>query len=351
MGIALTRKHLAIWVGVMVSVGALVLAFWGIDFSSLKAHLATANWAITAVLLLVYWLHFVVRAKRWQILLRPIRTVGFKKAFGPMLVGFFGNNVLPAHMGEFARMYVGAKKFAMTNAQVLATLVVERVMDFAAVAVLFGIGLGLAPIATEGLASLGYAITVAAIAGMALIGIYVRYQNRSRGFIAKLVQPLPEHLGEWLMRNVDAFGEGLGATANTWQLVRMSLQSLLIWLMVTAAIHLSLLAVGMRLPFDASLLLLGATVFAVTLPAAPGFFGTFQLAYVLALKPYGIDNESAVAASIVFHLPVYFSVTFVGMLIVGRLGMSWQAVKHEAEEIEESGVTKIIGNAEGRPVK
>jgi hypothetical protein len=226
-----------------------------------------------------------------------------------------------------------------------------RQQHFAAVAVLFGIGLGLAPIATEGLASLGYAITVAAIAGMALIGIYVRYQNRSRGFIAKLVQPLPEHLGEWLMRNVDAFGEGLGATANTWQLVIMSLQSLLIWLLVTAAIHLSLLAVGMRLPFDASLLLLGATVFAVTLPAAPGFFGTFQLAYVLALKPYGIDNESAVAASIVFHLPVYFSVTFVGMLIVGRLGMSWHAVKHEAEEIEESGVTKIIGNAEGRPVK
>lgn len=344
----MTRKHVAIWVGLVVSAGSLVLAFWGLDFASLEQQLAAADWGMTIGLLVVYWLHFVVRAKRWQILLGPIRNVGFKQAFGPMLIGFFGNNVLPAHMGEFVRMYVGAKKFGMTNAQVLATLVVERVMDFAAVAVLFGIGIAMAPIATEGLASLGYAISIAAIAGVGLIGVYVRYQQKARKLIAGLARPLPEHVAEWLLRNVDAFGEGLGATANTWQLVRMSMQSVLVWLLVTAAIHLSLFAVGMDLPFDAALLLLGATVFAVTLPAAPGFFGTFQLAYVLALKPYGIDNEAAVAASLVFHLPVYLSVTLIGMVVLGRMGLNWQAVKHEAEEIEEAGVAKVIGDT-GEP--
>lgn len=340
----MTKKHIAIWVGLLVSAGALVLAFWGLDFSSLEEQLVKADWGVTIGLLVVFWLHFVVRARRWQILLGPIKKVGFKQAFGPMLIGFFGNNLLPAHMGEFARMYVGARQFGMTNAQVLATLVVERVMDFAAVAVLFGIGLSLAPIATEGLASLGYAITVAACAGVVLIAIYVRYQQRARAFIAKLTRPLPEHMAAWLMRNVDAFGEGLQATSDLWHLISMAAQSLLLWCLMTAALYLSLLAIDVSLPIHASLLLLGATVFAVTLPAAPGFFGTFQLAYVLALKPYGLSGETAVAASVVFHLPTYISVTLAGVFVLGRLGLSWRVVKHEAEEIEEAGMAKIIGD-------
>ena len=71
-------------------------------------------------------------------------------------------------------------------------------------------------------------------------------------------------------------------------------------------IYFSLVAVNITAPFSASLVVLAFIVFAVIIPSTPGFFGTIQLAYMLALKPFGITETDAIAASVFFHIITYY---------------------------------------------
>ena len=57
-----------------------------------------------------------------------------------MMIGFMGNNLLPAHLGEFIRMFLGARLLKLAPSQLLATLVLERMFDFTAVLVFFAWG-------------------------------------------------------------------------------------------------------------------------------------------------------------------------------------------------------------------
>ena len=76
---------------------------------------------------------------------------------------------------------------------------------------------------------------------------------------------------------------------------------------------------------------LAATTFGVTLPAAPGFLGTVQAAYVLALAPYGVSRSDAFAASAFFHVPTYLVVTLLGIWLVRSGGDNLGDIQREAE--------------------
>ena len=52
-----------------------------------------------APMLAAYALYYWVKAVRWRFLLLPIRDATSHALFRPMMIGFFGNNVLPAHLG------------------------------------------------------------------------------------------------------------------------------------------------------------------------------------------------------------------------------------------------------------
>jgi hypothetical protein len=65
-------------------------------------------------------------------------------------------------------------------------------------------------------------------------------------------------------------------------------------------------------------------VVGITLPSSPGYFGNIQLAYVLALKPFGIDAGSAIAASLFFHALAYPAVVIVGLIYLRTQGARFE---------------------------
>ena len=76
---------------------------------------------------------------------------------------------------------------------------------------------------------------------------------------------------------------------------------------------------------------LAATVLAVSLPAAPGFFGTIQLAFVLALLPYGVSENDALAGSIIFHIISYSYVMISGVIALQLLNLRFTDLRREAD--------------------
>jgi len=79
---------------------------------------------------------------------------------------------------------------------------------------------------------------------------------------------------------------------------------------------MSMMAIGVTIGPAVTVIVLTATVVAVTLPNAPGYIGALQAAFVFALLPFGISTESAFAGSVFFLVGNWTPVTIVGGLFM-----------------------------------
>ena len=75
-------------------------------------------------------------------------------------------------------------------------------------------------------------------------------------------------------------------------------------------------AMGVSIGPAVTIIVLTATVVAVTLPNAPGYIGALQAAFVFALLPFGISSESAFAGSVFYLVGNWVPVTSVGGLFM-----------------------------------
>jgi len=115
-------------------------------------------------------------------------------------------------------------------------------------------------------------------------------------------------------------------------IVGMRLLSLVRWSFMVGMVYLSLLAYGIRLDVGLALLLFVVTSLAAALPSTPGFVGPLQAAFVFALVPFGIDRETAVAASVLFLVVSWLPVTGVGLALLLMRGMHVSDLRHELDE-------------------
>ena len=93
-----------------------------------------------------YWLKVV----RWKLLLEPIgRYRPVRDLFPSTIIGFAFNNVLPAHLGEFVRVFVFSRQSGLSRTAVLSSIVLERIFDI--IAILAFLVAGLLSVDAEGL--------------------------------------------------------------------------------------------------------------------------------------------------------------------------------------------------------
>ena len=116
--------------GGLISVFGLYYAFRQVNFLELWINIKNVNIILIFLAVFILVLSNVIRAWRWQILVKPIKDVSFEPAFSSIMIGYFGNSVLPFRMGEFLRAYVVADKTSLTASTAFGTIVIERILDF-----------------------------------------------------------------------------------------------------------------------------------------------------------------------------------------------------------------------------
>lgn len=327
------RLFLAL-LGITISLVSLGFAFRDIDTKQLVATLCRSELLFSIPLLMAYGMFYWLKAIRWCLLLQPIKHTTTREIFSPMMMGFFANNILPAHLGEFVRMYLGAKILKLSNSQVLATIVLERILDILIIILLLGMVL-----ITEGrlpafFVNLGYLATIAGIISLILIFFYVRWNLLFLGAISKCLKNFPKNISDIIIRQFELATTGIYSVKSSSLLARIVATSLLQWFFMGGCIYFSLLAVGIILPFSASLLVLSCMVFAVIIPSAPGFFGIIQIAFLLSLRPFDIDDGTAIAASIYFHIFTFMSVTLLGFYLMHAMGFKFRELKKASNAAE-----------------
>jgi uncharacterized protein (TIRG00374 family) len=318
----MTSKNIrALVIGVIISVVALYFALRNVDFSTLWDSVISANPAWMALVLASYAVHYWLKAIRWRDLLEPVKCVTTGQAYPVMMSGFFANNILPAHLGELVRMYVGSKLFLVSKTQVLATIMLERILDFSTIAVLFGGALVLGSAISDQLALAGYVLLGLTLFAWLVIFIALRFEQPMLRFTGWLLKPLPDRFAERMLEMLVLALSALHSMKSLRLVIRSVVLSLLQWGLVGLAVFAALQSVGVDIGMAVALITLAATVLAVALPAAPGFFGTIQLAFVLALVPYGVTESDALAGSVIFHIISYGYVMISGVIVLNQLNM------------------------------
>ena len=140
--------------------------------------------------------------------------------------------------------------------------------------------------------------------------------------------------GSAILRNTLA---SLGSLRSLRSIVGLLLLSLLRWAPVVWAVKLALVAYGIDAGLGLALLVFVVASLAVALPNTPGYIGTLQAAFVLALVPFGIDREVALASSVLFLVASWVPITATGLVFLLLRGLHVADLRHDLEASQAAG--------------
>jgi glycosyltransferase 2 family protein len=258
---------------------------------------AEPGWLGLGIALLM--LSVLVRAERWRSLFSPATRPPLRAANGALLVGYFFNSILPARAGEAARI-VSLKRRAQTSqAETLATVVLERLYDVAALIVLFfAASRWLPPTSWSG----STALLAAGLVGALVVAVVILGAFGERP-IAAALRPLGRLglSGERIEQIAGSVGRGLAGLRHPRVAAVAGAWTMLAWLLTALSTWLVMRALDLDLPPGAGVLVVIAIGLAMVLPAAPGALGVFEGAVILALQAYGVAVAPALAYAIALH--------------------------------------------------
>ena len=297
--------------GVLISIIGLYYAFRQINFWELWVSLKNVNFVLITIAIVILLLSNVIRAWRWQILVKPINDVSFEPAFSSIMIGYFGNSVLPFRMGEFLRAYVVADKTSLTASTAFGTIVIERILDFIGLSAVILLIMTVYPLKTIG-GSIIIGVIVLSLTAFIFIFLFSGFKSTLLVKIEKL-----SLLRFGLLRKILLFIKNIldGATTirATNKLGIILLYTLIIWIMYYCSTYLATIATGIELEWFGFGVLLISTTLAISIPAAPGYVGTYHAAAVYILTNlFNVDRLDAQAAAIILHAVGTIPIVIIG---------------------------------------
>src|SRR5262249_26105912 len=142
----------------------------------LRQAFEAADFKLIAVAVLTTLQTYLIRAWRWQTMLKPVGRVGFWRAFRATVIGFFP---FPARLGEFLRPYQLARQEHLDFSPVFATIILERVLDLTAVLILFAAAMPFMPVEVDPATEIaGIGAAVAALIGLVALFVFAGHPER-----------------------------------------------------------------------------------------------------------------------------------------------------------------------------
>ena len=304
-------------IGLAVSAVALYVVAGQVDLATTADILATAVPLWVLAMVAAFVVDVLLRARRWQLLLAPIRPLPYVTVLASVFVGYLANNVLPARLGEVVRSSHLGGRTGVGATTALGTVVVERAVDTAMVVGIAGLAVlslrvsgPVASAVTVGLvvvAVLVSGITVA-IAAHRLPGATTAARLAARwSLISALVARLRHGLA--VAGRPRTLGLAVALSASAWAMSALAF-----------AFAATALGVGVG-PAEAALFATGVAL-ATAVPAGPGYVGTFELAGVAVGAAIGIGAAEALAVTVLAHVGILAFTSVGGAIALIRTGWS-----------------------------
>jgi len=322
------KIDLKFWLGIGVSLFFMVLLLDKIDFLTLGAALRSADYRYIFLAIFFTFANYFMRAARWRYLLISEKSIPLSSLYPATIIGYMANNLLPARLGEFVRAYTLARKEQLETPAVFASLVIDRLFDgfsvlFLLLVTLFTLQL---PAGMEDAAialRAGGALMFILYCGVALFLFLLKRQTmRTLSAVGYVLKPFPKRIAGALIPLLGSFIGGIRLSPKARHSVILVVTSAVIWLFCLLSVNMTLRSFNINLPLSASIFILILLVFAVMVPASPGFIGTYHYACYKGLAVFDIPETTSVSVALIMHGTGFFPVIIAGLYYLWKNKLS-----------------------------
>lgn len=327
-------------------VGLLALFFRNADLGRVWEATRAARLDLLVAAVILTLATYVVRTERWQYLLEPLGKTRFGVAFRATVIGFAASAVLPARAGEVLRPYLLARREGLSATAAFATIVVERVLDVAAVLVLlaaylvaFDPGMGARDSTLFAAIRLGGLVMApAALAALVVMYVLAGHPEWVQAGLRRAGQLLPARVVSVVAQAIRMSSEGFAVLRRPERLLASFGWSLALWVIICAETWVVARAFHIEMPFVGAWLMLALLVVGVSVPT-PGGVGGFHEAFRLgATAFFDADNDAAVGAAILLHAVSFVPVTLLGLWFAAREGLDLKGLQQMTDRARPAEV-------------
>ena len=316
-------------IGILLSLIGLYYAFSGLDFDSLWINLQRINifYILTVFLLFIYSVY--IRSKRWQILLRPSINISCKPLFSATIIGYFGNSVLPFRLGELLRGYSLSKDCTLKVSTIMGTIVLDRILDITGlflVSVFFVFVFPLEDWLKTGLIAMAIVITIA----LAIVIIITKKKMNWEKYTNNILSQTKGSLKKILNFIINILN-GFVQLGNTKNIGIIFFYTMYLWLIYFFCLYIVVIALNVDLSWMQAGLLLIATTLSISVPAAPGYIGTYHAVVIyMMVSVFGQETEISQSLAIVLHAVGFIPFVIVGAWFFAKSSVRLADIKNES---------------------
>ena len=310
-----THKALQIVFGLFISVIFLYLTFSEVDFGNMLEVQDELNYFFLFVSLLLVLTSLFIKSSRWAVILRPVTNVDQRTIFPISCIGIAAITIMPLRLGEVVRPYLITKVRPISFSMAIASIVFERFMDTLMLVLLLSALLILSNL-PDYIVTTGQFLSIFALFTFLIIVIFYRKRGEISFFLKRITFFLPKKLQSFLINLIVNFLSGMSILSSPLSLIKTLLLSTLLWSIYLITVYSMFSFHNFDLPIMAASLVVLITLLASSLPAAPGFLGTFQYGCFLALTSYGIPNDQAALFSLTYYFVMIGPNILLGLICI-----------------------------------
>jgi len=271
---------------------------------------------------------FLLQGLRWKLLLGPARHVRLTRAVQGIYIGVFTSDVFPLRFGEIARAYMMSQWNSIRIAEIIPSIVVERMFD--GVWLALGVGLVTLSLQLPPYFRTGAQIFGGLIVLLAIVFLYVVFREERE--IESGVKRQHARLFRRITFFIDEVAMGLrkiGFSAIFFLALAVSLAVL-----VTQGLAVWLLIHGYGLPLTPweGLIVYLVVRLGIVIPTAPANIGTYQFFAALGLELFGVHRFIATGFSFVLFFVLSMPVWVLGFFALSRSGVTLFRLHRDASQ-------------------
>jgi uncharacterized protein (TIRG00374 family) len=323
-------KQWRFWLGILISLVCLALVLWRIDYREVVEALGQANylWLVPAVVPFAGTI--ASKVLRWQLLFPGDHSrIRRTKLLSALMISYALNTILPARLGELARVYVIGESENLSKSLALSTVVVEKVLDVLTLLLFLVLLLPFVALPTWIQQSVMLLAPVFVV--LFLLILALAYQRkRTLALAHSILDRVPRLSAERLLSSVDSALSGFDVLGSVRTNLVLWGWSIAVWVTSGLFMLLVMFAFHLDAPPAAAFLLLCVTSLGMTVPSSPGYIGVYHWLVVSTLQIFGVDRALALSFAFALHALTFVPLTLIGIYCMMRENYSLQRIEEGA---------------------
>lgn len=345
------RKYLKFIALLLLAALILWLFARNLNWAEVKGSLSRADWRLLALGGAIICVGYMVRAFRWRTLLAPITPASLRELFAATTMGFSAIFLL-GRAGEVVRPVVLPLRDPRVGPSAsFVTIMVERLCDMMAVALVFAVNLlwFRPPAGREAdyayVRKAGLVLLVAIASGVIILALFKRYSAIIIPWLERRLSGwrfVPQKISKAITGLLENLARALRVFVNARELAATVWWTALLWLAVTATTWLVMRAFGLEPGFRDALFIMGWALVGSLVPTPGGAAGGFHATTKYGLTTFlGVEQNQAAAIAIVMHLSYFAPAVIFGFYYFMRSDLSLARLRQMAsDEAVERAVEK-----------